>query len=102
MPSKPLDFKQRVLNIVRAIKVGETYTYKQVATLAGSPKAYRAVGTILSKNMNPNIPCHRVIKSDGSYGDYNRGKTLKEQILECEKEQLITTALPFVETPIYS
>jgi len=48
-------------------------TYKEVAAAAGSPRAYRGVGTLMSKNYNPKIPCHRVVRSDGKIGDYNRG-----------------------------
>jgi len=40
---------------------------------AGSPRVYREVGNILNKNFNPTIPCHRVIRSDGKLGGYNRG-----------------------------
>lgn len=74
-------FKDKVLNIVRNIPKGKTITYKEVAILAGSPKAYRAVGNIMSKNFDPNIPCHRVIRSDGKVGKYNRGDKRKEEIL---------------------
>jgi len=62
-------------------------TYNQVAELAGSPMAYRAVGNILNKNYDSGIPCHRVIRSDGSLGGYNRGKKLKARILKKEKEE---------------
>ena len=48
-------------------------TYK-VAEKAGNLRAYRAVGNILHQNYNPQIPCHRVIRSDGSIGGYNRGE----------------------------
>jgi len=79
-------FQERVFEIVKAIPLGQTLTYKDVAKLAGSPGAHRAVGTILKRNMNTSIPCHRVIRSDGAYGDYNglRGKT-KQEILEEER-----------------
>jgi O-6-methylguanine DNA methyltransferase len=77
-------FSHKVLNIVSKIPKGETRTYKQVAELAGSPKAFRAVGTILSENYDPKIPCHRVIKSDGSLGQYNRGTNAKRQKLISE------------------
>ena len=60
MPVK--NFKQKVLKIVAKIPQGKTLTYKQVAKLAGKPRAYRAVGNILNKNYNPKIPCHRVIR----------------------------------------
>lgn len=71
-------FKERVLEIVRRIPKGEVYTYGEVARRAGHPRAARAVGNILSGNYDPKIPCHRVIKSDGSTGGYNRGATLKK------------------------
>lgn len=66
-------FKEKVLKIVSKIPAGKTMTYKQVAEKAGSPRAARAVGTIMKANFNTKIPCHRVIKSDGKVGEYNRG-----------------------------
>lgn len=66
-------FSEKVLDIVGAIPKGKTMTYGQVAKRAGSPGAARAVGSIMKTNFNPKIPCHRVIKSDGSVGEYNRG-----------------------------
>jgi len=84
-----MTFKEKVLNIVSKIPKGKVLTYKQVATKAKSPKAFRAVGNILNKNFNPNIPCHRVIRSDGKTGGYNRGSELKKEILEKESEMII-------------
>lgn len=55
-----------------------------MAKLAGNEKATRAVGAILHTNYNPKVPCHRVIKSDGSLGGYNRGIKNKEKILKEE------------------
>lgn len=78
-------FRERVFRVVSKIPRGETLTYKQVAIKAGSPRAYRAVGNIISKNFDPKIPCHRVIKSDGTIGNYNRGNTLKHKLLIEEK-----------------
>ncbi len=80
------DFKQRVLNVVRDIPRGKTLTYKQVAFAAGRPNAYRAVGNILSKNFDPAIPCHRVVRSDGAAGGYNGGQMNKIRLLESEKQ----------------
>ena len=77
-------FKIKVLKIVGSIPLGKVITYKEVASLAGKPKAYRAVGNILSRNYNPNIPCHRVIRSDNSLGGYNRGVEKKKRLLEKE------------------
>ena len=71
--TETLTFTEKVRNVVRKIPKGKTLSYKQVATKAGSPKAFRAVGTIMSHNFDPNIPCHRVIGSDGSMKGYNRG-----------------------------
>jgi len=66
-------FTERVLSIVSSIKKGQTMTYKEVATRAGSPGAARAVGSIMKANYKPGVPCHRVIRSDGNIGQYNRG-----------------------------
>src|SRR3972149_10015576 len=76
---------RRFYSIVARIPRGKTMTYGEVAQYAGNPGAARAVGTILSKNHNPAIPCHRVIRADGTPGGYNRGAALKEQILRREK-----------------
>lgn len=67
------DFSSRVYAVVRKIPRGKTMTYKQVAVKAGNPGAARAVGTLMSKNYDPKIPCHRVVRSDGKIGNYNRG-----------------------------
>jgi len=66
-------FTERVRAVVRTIPKGETRTYKEVAIAAGLPGAARAVGTIMAHNYLPDVPCHRVVKSDGSVGGYNRG-----------------------------
>jgi len=77
-------FAERVFAVVRDIPKGHILTYKDVARLAGSPGAYRAVGNILSSNYDPNIPCHRVIRSDGKTGGYNRGVEQKKMTLAAE------------------
>jgi O-6-methylguanine DNA methyltransferase len=78
------EFKQKVLEVVKVIPKGKTMTYKEVARRAKNPLAYRAVGSILAKNFDPKIPCHRVIKSDGSLGSYNRGIKNKIKLLRQE------------------
>lgn len=70
--------------IVSKIPKGQTLTYKEVAQKAGNPKAYRAVGNILNKNYDSKIPCHRVVRSDGKTGGYNRGAQIKVKILKKE------------------
>ena len=77
-------FKEKVLAIVKKIPKGKTLTYKQVAVKAGSPNASRAVGSVLKQNYNPDIPCHRVIRSDGITGEYNRGREQKIKLLRSE------------------
>lgn len=79
------EFHQKVLKIVSKIPKGKTLTYKEVAQKARNPKAFRAVGNILNKNYNPKIPCHRVVRSDGKIGGYNRGEILKKKILMGER-----------------
>lgn len=74
-------FTEKVYEVVRKIPKGKTLSYKEVAKKAGSPNAFRAVGNILNKNYNPKIPCHRVIKSSGELGGYNRGSKNKKKIL---------------------
>lgn len=79
-----MSFKEKVLTVVRNISKGETMSYSQVAEKAGSPGAARAVGTIMAHNDDVSVPCHRVIRSDGSVGPYNglRGKTKQELLQE--------------------
>ena len=78
-------FREKVLRIVQKIPRGETLTYAEVARRTGNSKAYRAVGNILNKNFDPKIPCHRVVRSDGSIGGFNRGTLRKLSILKKER-----------------
>jgi len=77
-------FSQKVLQIVKKIPKGKTLTYKEVAERAGRPEAYRAVGSVLKKNKNPEIPCHRVIRSDKDVGGFNQGRNKKISLLKKE------------------
>ena len=78
-------FTEKVLEVVRDIPKGKTMTYKQVAKKAGSARAFRVVGSVMKANYDKNIPCHRVIRSDGKVGEYNRGSS-KAKIALLEKE----------------
>ncbi len=80
-----MTFKDKVLDIVKSIPEGRVMTYSQVALKAGSKNASRAVGNIMAANQDKNVPCHRVIRSDGTVGAYNhlRGKS-KERLLSEE------------------
>jgi O-6-methylguanine DNA methyltransferase len=77
-------FSQKVYKIVSKIPKGKVLTYREVAKRAGNPKAYRAVGNVLHRNIDPKIPCHRVIRLDGKAGGYNRGAVNKIKILKKE------------------
>lgn len=83
------NFTQEVIKIVSKVPVGHILTYKQVAQMAGSPKAYRAVGNILNHNHDPKVPCHRVVRSDGKLGGYNKGVERKAELLRKENSILI-------------
>lgn len=75
-------FQVKVRNIVSKIPPGKTLTYKEVAKLAGNEKAARAVANIMAANYDLEIPCHRVIRTDGKLGGYNRGGVaVKRQLL---------------------
>lgn len=77
-------FQEKVYGVVKKIPKGQVLTYKEVAKRIGNPKAFRAVGNILNKNFDPQVPCHRVIRSDGKLGGYNRGDKRKIELLKKE------------------
>lgn len=80
-----MGFRERVLELVEKIPKGKVTTYKHIAQAMGKPKASRAVGNALAKNPRPiEIPCHRVVKSNGKIGNYARGKKKKKELLERE------------------
>ena len=79
-----ISFAARVYLVVKTIPKGRVLTYKEVAQRAGSGCAFRAVGNILNKNHDPAVPCHRVIRSDGRAGGYNRGSRAKILRLKTE------------------
>jgi len=80
-------FKDKVIRVVAKIPKGKTLSYKQVAILAGSPRAYRAVGNIMATHGIKGLPCHRVIKSNGTLGGYSGtgGSPTKKRLLIKEK-----------------
>lgn len=77
-------FRDRVLAVVAEIPRGSVLSYGEVAALAGSPGAARAAGNVMRGNRDPKIPCHRVVKGDGSPGGYNRGASAKAALLAAE------------------
>ncbi len=85
------EFEQAVLLKAREIPRGETRTYSWVAAQIGRPAAVRAVGSALRKNPVPVfIPCHRVVRSDGTLGEYALGGSeAKRAILEAEGVEVL-------------
>ncbi|OGM90954.1 hypothetical protein A2755_02015 [Candidatus Wolfebacteria bacterium RIFCSPHIGHO2_01_FULL_48_22] len=80
-------FKEKVLKIVASIPKGKVMTYKQVAQKAGSPRAFRAVGTLMKHNEDmKRVPCHRVIRSDGTAGHYSGPGGIKGKIKKLRSE----------------
>ncbi|MEK7613928.1 MAG: MGMT family protein [Patescibacteria group bacterium] len=77
------DFSKRVIAEVKKIPKGKTLTYGEVATLAGHPRAARAVGAIMRSNRDTNVPCHRVVAKNG-LGGYNGLRGEKEKLLKAE------------------
>lgn len=70
--------------MVKKIPKGKVLTYAEVARKAGNAKASRAVGTIMARNADRGVPCHRVIRSDGKIGAYNglQGKSKRQLLLK--------------------
>ena len=88
----PLDFsgateyQQRVWKACKKIPYGKTRTYTELAAAAGAPRASRATGSALGANPLPVIvPCHRVLKTDGSLGGFSLGVDVKKKLLSIEK-----------------
>ena len=86
--SECTDFARDVYNACRAVKFGNSISYSQLAARIGRAGAARAVGTAIAKNSCPLlIPCHRVIKGDGTPGHFSLpgGENLKKRLLIHEK-----------------
>jgi methylated-DNA-[protein]-cysteine S-methyltransferase len=99
--SETTPFQQRVLEVVKRIPRGEVRPYAWVAREVGSSKAFRAVGNVMANNPVPLlIPCHRVVKNDGTVGSYAFGASEKEKLLRLEGVATGELAgKPYVATP---
>lgn len=79
------EFQQEVLVEARAIRFGQVVPYSELARRIGNPKAARAVGNALGSNpVAIVVPCHRVVRNDGSLGGYGGGVQYKQRLLEIE------------------
>ena len=87
MKLKGTKFQLKIWNFLKKIPKGSVKTYSQVASAIGKPRALRAVANAIGKNPYPiKIPCHRVIKSNGSLGGYSAkgGIKMKRKLLKKE------------------
>ena len=83
-----MNFRDNVLSLTEEIPRGMVTTYGEIARNIGNVRLARAVGKVLNKNTRPvEIPCHRVVYSNGSIGGYSRG--VKEKILLLESEGIV-------------
>jgi len=83
-------FQKKVWNYLKTIRKGTVKSYKQVAIAINRPKSARAVANAVGKNpFAPKIPCHRVIRSDGSLGGYSGKGGLKTKKLLLKREGII-------------
>ena len=87
MKLKGTKFQLKVWNYLKKIPRGKVKTYSEVAKSIGKPLAVRAVANAIRKNpLAPQIPCHRVIRSDGSLGGYSGKGGIKTKRLLLKKE----------------
>lgn len=95
-------FQRKVLEVVGGIPRGEVRPYAWVARESGSPRASRAVGSVMANNPVPLlIPCHRVVRNDGTTGSYAFGAGEKVGLLEAEGVPVLELAgSPYLATPI--
>lgn len=83
------EFSEKVYSIVRKVPRGRVATYKGIASMIGS-KAYRVVGIALKKNPFESVPCHRIVKSDGSLDGYRFGPEAKAKKLRNEGIKVVS------------
>jgi len=89
-----MNFNEKCYELLKKFPKGKVTTYKEIAK-ALNTKAYRAVGNAMNKNPNPiEVPCHRVVKADGSVGGYANGSEakislLKEEGVDIEDEKVV-------------
>ena len=84
-------FSKNVLSALIKVPYGHTVSYQELASLAGSPKAARAVGSVMSSNPFPIVvPCHRVIQANGQLGNYSGsyGPQTKQDLLDFEQSMI--------------
>jgi methylated-DNA-[protein]-cysteine S-methyltransferase len=90
-------FRRQILDELTKVPYGQVVSYRELATAAGNPKASRAVGSAMATNPLPIVvPCHRVIRTDGSIGQYGGGVPMKQALLALEGATLPKGQLPML------
>ena len=78
-------FSEKIWNAIKKVPEGRVSTYREIAKAAGNPKAFRAAGNACNKNpFAPEVPCHRIVKSDAGLGGFAHGTKKKKEMLEKE------------------
>jgi len=87
-----MTFKEHVYELTQSIPKGKVATYGQLAAMAGSPRAARAIGMCMRTNpFAPVVPCHRVVASNGKLTGYSAGEGVSTK-----KEMLVTEGVIFI------
>ncbi len=97
----PTDFENKVFSAVKKIPQGRVSTYSIVAKAIGHQKAYRTVGNALNKNTNSDVPCHRIVRSDGTVGGFAHGAKKKILILETEGISIANAKVKNLENVLF-
>jgi len=85
-----MNFNEKCYDVLRKVPRGRVTTYGGLARAVGKPRAARAVGNAMKKSPGiPNVPCHRVVKSNGEVGGFNRGNKKKIEMLRKEGVEII-------------
>jgi O-6-methylguanine DNA methyltransferase len=92
MEKRTATFKDSVLNAVRKIPKWSVMTYRDVAVRVGNPGAFRAVASLMKNNYDETVPCHRVVRSDGFIGEYNRVGGTATKAKRLREEGVVITA----------
>lgn len=99
---KLTEFEKKVIATLKKIPRGKVTTYQQLAKFINKPKAARAVGNACNKNpFAPTIPCHRVVKSDGSIGGYAKGIKNKIELLKKEGVYVVNGKIKKFERKLF-
>ena len=96
------EFEKNALDLIKKIPKGKVTTYQEIAKAMKKPRAMRAVGNALHKNLfAPTIPCHRVVKSNGNTGGYAKGVKQKIKILGKEGIRIKNNKIVDFERKLY-